>query len=368
MSNDKLRRQVAWEAARLMYEREETEYFRAKLKAARRIARGDFKPADLPSNREIRDQIQAWACLHEGQRRTENLRDMRLEALRMMRILRAFRPRLIGSTLTGHVRRGSDIDLHLFSDGIEPIAAALDEEGFSYAVERKQVRKHGVERVFVHIHVNDRFPFELTVYASDKAHYVFKSSITGKAIQRASIAELEQLLAREYPDVSLEQAILQAESRVDRFQIYEMLLLPLENVKESPRHHPEGDVLYHSLQVFDLARAELPYDEEFLLAALLHDVGKAIDRHDHVAAGLDALAGHITARVAWFIEHHMEGQELLDGALGVRARRRLEDSDDYEELKLLAHCDRNGRARGVPAPDLTEAIDYLRELARTCGE
>ena len=51
MSSDKIRRRVAWEAARLMYDREETEYFRAKLKAARRIAKGDFKPGDLPSNR-----------------------------------------------------------------------------------------------------------------------------------------------------------------------------------------------------------------------------------------------------------------------------------------------------------------------------
>jgi predicted nucleotidyltransferase len=368
MPNDKLRCRVAWEAARLMYDREETEYFRAKLKAARRLARGDFKPSDLPSNREIRDQIQAWARLHEGEQRTENLRDMRLEALRMMRILRRFRPRLIGSTLTGHVRRGSDIDLHVFSDSIEAVAAALDEEGFCFEVEHKRVRKHGEERIFVHIHVADRFPFELTIYASRLAHYVFKSSITGKAIERASIAELEQLLAREYPGVSLDQSVLEAESQVDRFQIYEMLLLPLENVKEDPKFHPEGDALYHSLQVFDLARNELPYDEEFLLAALLHDVGKAIDRHDHVAAGLEALAGHITPRTAWLIEHHMEAQDLLDGSLGARARRRLEASDDYEELKLLARCDRKGRASGVETPDIDEAIECLRELARMCGE
>jgi hypothetical protein len=368
MSSEKIRRRVAWEAARLMYDREETEYLRAKLKAARRIARGEFKPGDLPSNREIRDQIQLWAQLHEGEKRTDNLREMRLDALRMMRLLRRFRPRLIGSTMTGHVRRGSDIDLHLFSDSIEAVSAALDEEGFSYEVQRKRVRKQGEERVFVHIHVEDRFQFELTIYASNMAHYVFKSSITGKAIERASIAELEQLLAREYPDVSLEQAVLEAENRVDRFQIYEMLLLPLENVKENPQYHPEGDALYHSLQVFDLARIELPYDEEFLLAALLHDVGKAIDPHDHVAAGLEALAGHITPRVAWFIAHHMAGQDLLDGGLGVRARQRLAASEDYEELKLLARCDRNGRAQGVETPDLAEAMEYLRELARTCGE
>ena len=41
-------------------------------------------------------------------------------------------------------------------------------------------------------------------------------------------------------------------------------------------YHPEGDALYHSLQVFDLACEESPYDEDFLLAALLHDVGKAM--------------------------------------------------------------------------------------------
>src|SRR5208283_4947257 len=167
MSSDKIRRQVAWDAARLMYEREETEYFRAKLKAARRITRGDFKPSDLPSNREIRDQIQVWAQLQEGQKRTENLRDMRLEALRMRRILKPFRPRLIGSTRTGHIRRGSDIDLHLFSDSVESVTAVLDEQGFPYEVERKRVRKHGEERIFVHIHIDDRFPFELTIYASD---------------------------------------------------------------------------------------------------------------------------------------------------------------------------------------------------------
>ncbi|MHB8900230.1 MAG: HD domain-containing protein [Thermoguttaceae bacterium] len=361
MANDKLRRQLAWEAARLMYTREESEYYRAKLKAARRVCSGDVKPRDLPSNREIREQVQAFARLHEGDQRSQHLKEMRLEALRLMRVLRVFRPRLIGSVMTGHVRQGSDIDIHVFSDSTEAVSAMLDQQGFSYQVERKTVRKHGEQRQFTHVHVEDRFPFELTVYPSDKAHYVFKSSITGKAIERASIAELEQMLAREYPDTALEQAVLEDQSRVDPFQVFEMLLLPLEQVKESREHHPEGDALYHSLQVFDLAR-----DEEFLLAALLHDVGKGIDRLDHTAAGLEALEGLITERTGWLIEHHMEAQDYLDGTLGARNRRRLEASPDFEELLLLAECDREGRSVGVPAPDLEEALEYLRELARTC--
>src|SRR6188768_472068 len=254
MSNPRLRRQIAWEAARLMYSREESEYYRAKQKAAHRICQGWVKPADLPSNAEIRDEIQAFARLHEGDERTRNLRDMRIEALRFMRLLARFRPRLIGSVMTGHVRAGSDIDLHLFSDNVEPITRVLDEEGMMYDVERKRVVKHGEERVFTHVHVQDRFKFELTVYAADQAHYVFKSSITGKGIERASIRELEQLLAREYPNLDVEEAVQQAGEQVDRYQVYESLLLPLEIVKQSPKWHPEGDVLYHSLQVFDHAR------------------------------------------------------------------------------------------------------------------
>ncbi|MDP6445641.1 MAG: HD domain-containing protein [Pirellulaceae bacterium] len=350
-----------------MYSRQESEYFRAKVKAARRLCKGWIKPADLPSNSEIREQVLLLARLYEGEERTKNLRDMRFEALRLMRFLRRYRPRLIGSVLTGHIRTGSDIDVHVFSDSIDGVTTALDEEGFVYDVERKQVRKHGEERVFTHVHVRDRFPFELTIYAADQAHYVFKSSITGKAMERASIAELEAFLVHEYPDVDVESAVAEVEEKIDRFQVYEALLLPLENVRQSRKYHPEGDALYHSLQVFQLASDELPYDEEFLLAALLHDVGKAIDPGDHVLAGVEALQGFITERTTWLIQHHMDAHRVLDREIGRRAHRRLRESESYDELILLCRCDRGGRVAGADAPELDEALDYLREIAQTFG-
>src|ERR1700675_1433390 len=132
MSDVKLRQAIALEAARLMYERIETEYFTAKRKAAKRLCRQQIKPSDLPSNAEIREQHQVFARIHEGESRTQNLLDMRLEALRLMRLMRAYRPRLIGSVMTGHVRKGSDIDLHVFSDSSALVADVLENEGYQF--------------------------------------------------------------------------------------------------------------------------------------------------------------------------------------------------------------------------------------------
>jgi hypothetical protein len=362
MSDAKLRYAIALEAARLMYERVETEYFTAKRKAAQRLCRGNVKPGDLPSNAEIREQIQVFARIHEGERRTEDLRDMRLAALGMMRLLRPFRPRLIGSVMTGHVRKGSDIDLHVFTNSAALITDLLEKEGYQYDLERKQIVKHQEARVFTHVHVFDRFNFELTVYAEDLAHYVFKSSITGKAIERASIRELEELMAREYPDIDLEARL--EEETADPYPLFRLLLLPLEKVRQDPFHHPEGDVLYHSLQVFELARERRPYDVEFLLAALLHDVGKGIDPHDHVAGGLSVLEGMITDRTKFLIEHHMHALEYKKGALGARMRRHLEASEDFEDLILLRELDSAGRVPGAVVGTVDEALEFIREVER----
>src|SRR5215213_2102008 len=237
MADARIRRQVALLAARLMYERQESEYFTAKRKAARQLGvEYKYRPGDLPSNREIRDQIQALANVYEGSSRADNLRAMRLEALRMMKLLAAFRPRLIGSVLTGHVRKGSDIDLHVFSDNLSAVTTVLEENRFRYDVQHKRIIKHNEERVFTHVHVSaDGCSFELTLYGRDKINYGFKSSITGKLIERATIAELEQLLRQENPGIDLDaetQAGV-AEDDLARFDVYRRLLEPLERVKQN---------------------------------------------------------------------------------------------------------------------------------------
>jgi hypothetical protein len=126
--------------------------------------------------------------------------------------------------------------------------------------------------------------------------------------------------------------------------------------------HPEGDVLEHSLQVFDLVHAERPYDEELLTAALVHDVGRAIDRAAPEAAALETLAGLITPRTAWLVETLPVATAYQDRTLGQRARQRLEAHPDFLDAILLAEANRKARVRGYDAPSLDAALAILRGL------
>jgi hypothetical protein len=163
---------------------------------------------------------------------------------------------------------------------------------------------------------------------------------------------------------------------LDRFALYKMRLLPLESVKQNPRTHPEGDALFHSLQVFQLARDARPYDEEFLLAALLHDIGLAIDPEDPVAAGIEALRGSVTERTLWLIEHQMDlpprrdrampGKERTtparDRPIPAKLKRSIDASEYAEDLLLLRELDQAGRVPGQAVDTLDEVLDYLRGL------
>jgi predicted HD phosphohydrolase len=292
---------------------------------------------------------------------------MRMAALKVMRLLNGFNPRLIGSTLTGHVRKGSDIDIHVFSNEISAITDVLDTHGYDYRIEHKRIIKHNTERVFTHVHLADKYTTELTVYARDLVNYPFKSSITGKTIEKAGVAEVEALIAREHPALALDSSDT-LEPQVDPLLIWPLLLAPLESVKQDPPHHPEGDALYHSLQAFELARREVPYDQELITAALLHDVGKGVDPADHVAAGLEALEGTLTGREEFLIAHHMDAQAYINGALGARHRSRLTANEWFEDSLTLRDIDDRARRPGMQVCTIQQALAFLQGMNPAGGD
>jgi hypothetical protein len=115
------------------------------------------------------------------------------------------------------------------------------------------------------------------------------------------------------------------------------LLQALDGVSQSPRYHPEGDALFHSLQAFELAKRATK-DRVLWAAALFHDVGKAIDGALHDEIGADLLAGLLTPRAVWLVRHHLD---LLKDPRATRHRYR--GTAALRDLELLRRWDLGGR-------------------------
>lgn len=116
------------------------------------------------------------------------------------------------------------------------------------------------------------------------------------------------------------------------------LLLALDGIRQDPAYHPEGDALFHSLQVFDLARAATN-DRALWAAALLHDVGKAIDSPTHDDVGADLLSEIVSPRIVWLVRHHLD---LLKNPR--ITKRRLRGSSALVDLQHLRRWDVGGRS------------------------
>lgn len=194
--------------------------------------------------------------------------------------------------------------------------------------------------------------------------FVSRRAVPTQREIRSEIAKLN------WVDRQCDDRLLVPPEPEDRFVIYASLLAPLEQARaRHPGRSGRGeDLLSHSLRVFDLARDQLPYDEEFLTAALLHEVGRPTDPHRPGYAAVAALEDHITERTARLLEHLDAAHAYREDTLGLRSRRRLEESEWFDDLERLAECDRRGCSLGVPTCDMEFALNYLRELSDACEE
>src|ERR1044072_4830230 len=129
---EQLRAALAQEAARIMSEQGIDDYGLAKRKAAERFGATDI--AVLPKNTEIEAALAAHHRLFEAHTHSTTLSSLRRTALQAMRLLQRFEPRLVGPVLSGTASAHSEVHLHLFAEGAEPVALHLMEHGIPHAV------------------------------------------------------------------------------------------------------------------------------------------------------------------------------------------------------------------------------------------
>jgi hypothetical protein len=349
------REKIAFQAARLMCDAAALGYEAARQEAIRTLGCGKLPPRQLPTKKEIREKL---ALLSRDQQVVLRHRLFK-ELLVVMRRLRAFHPQVEAEMLTVPIAPDARYEIKVIDAPVETIVRLLP-EATRLPVEKAQESRLQTwcpsEEACIYL---EGVFFLCVRIGKDEVGALQKPHMGIVALE----SEIKML------DTESEREVMEmTSSPPDRFVQFAALLWPLEEVMLSPTRHPEGDALYHSLQVFQLASDARPYDEEFLLAALLHDVGKAIDPEDHLAAGLAALNECVSERTAVLIELHPQAHCYLDSTLGVRARRRLEANPNFEELLLLAECDKKGRQCGIGVPDVEQALAQIRSMSDTYSD
>jgi putative nucleotidyltransferase with HDIG domain len=138
-------------------------------------------------------------------------------------------------------------------------------------------------------------------------------------------------------------------------------LLSLENKKDPPENHPEDNLLSHLTQAFQIAKKEST-DQELWVAALLHDIGKAIQNPDHPEVGVQLLKehGYINDKVLSLVNNHMRIRWFLSGRMKKQGKIEKILNDVYlVELIHLRRIDKTSRIPNVPISLDTDEVMHL---------
>lgn len=194
--SDQLRRALAQEAARIMAEQGIDDYLLAKRKAAERLGVADASV--LPRNTEIEMALAEHHRLFDGSRHATALTDLRRVALRAMRLLKEFQPRLVGPVLSGSASEHSEINLHLFAESAEQVVLTLMEQGIPHQVAQRRLRyeRGRIVNYPAFKFVAGHQPIDAVVFPIDGIRQSPASPVDGKPMPRGDMAEVEHLVAR----------------------------------------------------------------------------------------------------------------------------------------------------------------------------
>jgi hypothetical protein len=191
-----LRLELAEEAARLMVEHGIEDFSLAKRKAAERLG-ARAEAGALPSNVEIHQRVIERQRLFEPGDQGLRLSALRRVATKVMAVLDVFRPKLVGAVLEGTATVRSAIELHVYSDSPEAVAAALEQQGLRLHDSQRRYRfgRELTEEIPGYELTVDGEKVEVMVFPERGPRHSPLSPIDGKPMRRASRSAVLALLA-----------------------------------------------------------------------------------------------------------------------------------------------------------------------------
>lgn len=192
---DAMRARIAAAAARLMAEDGIDDFAQAKRKAARQLGAADTE--SLPANDEVEAELVAYRALYQANEHPERIAELRRVALQAMRAFERFSPYLTGPVLKGIAGPYAEIDLQLYPDSAKDVELFLLERNIAF--ETAEGRRYSGDRalpVSVFTLEWDGAPLKLSVFDPRDERVALKTSLAGRVMERAGIAEVGQMVAK----------------------------------------------------------------------------------------------------------------------------------------------------------------------------
>lgn len=171
-------------------------------------------------------------------------------------------------------------------------------------------------------------------------------------------------------------------------KVYPFTMLgDLKKIEQSPKHHPEGNVWNHTMQVVDMAARNKLKSEEpdiFMWAALLHDLGKApttrlrkgkITAYDHDRVGAEMAVRFLREftrdsvfidKVSKLVRWHMQILYVVKDLPFANIKKMAEEVSIHE-IALLGLCDRLGR-QPMSEEKILEEHENIEQFIQKCEQ
>jgi len=191
----RLRQQIAVESARLMSEEGIDNYKFARKKAAQTLH--IHNELAYPDHDEILAELKIHQSLYQSTTHEHLLHNLRTTALRAMKLFQDYNPKLTGSVLLGHAVEHSGIDIQVMADSPEEIAMHLIKHQIPYQLQEWKLyfSKHKPKATPCYQFYAGEHQINLIVLSENQRKIVPLNPLTGQTMQRATLKQLESLLA-----------------------------------------------------------------------------------------------------------------------------------------------------------------------------